>query len=86
MDSTEEIRRSMVGKINSQVETNDEALERIRLEKTHGKVWNTNELTEEFEVTGFMAPFVGVCRKSDGKKGLMSFQHHPRFYFDFTGE
>jgi len=46
-------------------------------------VWDTDQLRAEFEVTGFMAPFVAVRRKSDGVKGAMMFQHHPRFYFDF---
>jgi hypothetical protein len=48
------------------------------------KRWNTLELKKEFEVIGFMAPFVAVIRKSDGKKGSMMFTHEPRFYFDFV--
>jgi hypothetical protein len=54
------------------------------LESRYGQVWNTNELQEVFSVTGFMAPFVGVVRKSDGVKGCLMFQGSPRFYFDFT--
>ena len=49
-----------------------------------GRVWDTQELGKDFEVTGFMAPFVVVRRKSDGVKGSLMFQHSPRFYFDFT--
>jgi hypothetical protein len=30
-----------------------------------------------------MAPFVVVRRLSDGQKGSLEFQHHPRFYFNF---
>jgi hypothetical protein len=41
-------------------------------------------LTNDFDVQGFMAPFVVVRRKSDNKKGTLTFQHSPRFYFDFT--
>jgi len=47
-------------------------------------VWNTEELSEDYEVIGFMAPFVVVRRKGDGKKGSLEFQHQPRFYFGFS--
>jgi hypothetical protein len=77
-DSTEPIRRALVSAINAQPGS------RAALEQEHGRVWDTNELSTEFEVTGFMAPFVVVRRKSDGKKGSLMFQHSPRFYFSFT--
>ena len=77
-DATEDIRRTMVAEIN---ETPDE---RAMLEAEHGDVWDTSELTQAFEVLGFMAPFVVVRRKSDGKKGSLMFQHIPRFYFEWT--
>lgn len=47
-------------------------------------MWNTEELGQEFEVIGFMAPFVVVRRKNDGRKGSLEFQHNPRFYFRFS--
>lgn len=77
-DPTETIRKVMVNQINSSPN------ERETLEKEHGKVWDTAELSNDFEVTGFMAPFVTVKRKSDGKKGSLMFQHSPRFYFGWT--
>ncbi len=46
-------------------------------------MWDTEELTKDFEVIGFMAPFVAVRRRSDGKKGSLMFQHEPRMYFNF---
>ncbi len=46
--------------------------------------WDTDQLREEFEVIGFMAPFVVVRRKADGVKGSMEFTHNPRFYFNFV--
>ena len=49
---------------------------------THRK-WTTDELRLEFEVHGFLAPFVQVTRKADGARGTMMFTHHPRWYFDF---
>jgi len=51
------------------------------MEKTQ---WTTDELREEFEVVGFMAPFVVVVKKSDGQKGSMEFVHHPRIYSNFV--
>ena len=76
-DETEDIRRGMVAVLN------DAAAERAELESRVGKTWDTTELSQEFEVLGFMAPYVVVRRKSDGKKGSMLFQHSPRFYFGF---
>lgn len=58
--------------------------DRAEAEKKYGKVWDTEQLTKEFEVHSFAAPFVLVTRKADGKRGGMSFQHRPRFYFDFV--
>ena len=77
-DETESIRRDLVGQINS-----DPGF-REALEAKHGQVWDTQELSKDFEVLGFMAPFVVVKRKSDGVKGSLMFQHSPRFYFSFT--
>ncbi len=79
-DETEAIRRHAVQVINS------EAGERAELEKRYGQVWNTSELQADFDVRGFMAPFVVVRRKSDGAKGTLTFQHSPRFYFEFSPE
>jgi len=80
MDTTEEIRRAM------QAEINAAAAERAALEAKHGKIWNTQELQEDFSVLGFAAPLVIVRRKSDGIKGSLLFQHSPRYYFSFAAE
>jgi len=79
-DPTETVRRQMVKQINA-VEGSREYLE-----AEHGDVWDTSELQQEFDVLGFMAPVVVVCRKSDGMKGSVMFQHSPRFYFGFQPE
>jgi len=79
-DPTEAVRRNLVQAINAAPAS------REALEQEHGKVWDTNELQQDFKVTGFMAPFVIVQRKSDGVKGSLLFQHSPRFYFSFTQE
>ena len=79
-DPTEPVRRIMVEQINNN------ATEREALEAKHGQVWDTAELQRDFEVQGFMAPFVVVRRKSDGKVGSLTFQHMPRYYWGFEGE
>ena len=79
-DPTEAIRRDLVEQIN------EDPNGREALEAQHGKVWDTKEMSEDFTPIGFMAPFIIVSRRSDGVRGSLMFQHHPRFYFDFTEE
>ncbi len=76
-DPTEPIRRQRLTEINA------EPGSRVALEAKYGQVWDTQQLAEEFEVIGFMAPLVVVRRRADGVKGSLYFQHQPRFYFDF---
>jgi hypothetical protein len=78
--STETIRRAMVATINA------EPGPRELLELEYGQVWDTGQMTKDFDVLGFGAPFVVVQRKSDGQKGTLMFQHNPRFYFAFREE
>ena len=81
-DPTENIRRSMVEQINS------DPSPKSALESDYGRdnVWTTDELSERFEVIGFMAPFAMVREKSTGKKGSVMFQHSPRLYFNFEAD
>ena len=79
-DYTEPIRRELVNEINANPGS------RESLEKTYGQVWDTEELSRDFEVKGFLAPFVVVKRKSDQVLGSLVFQHSPRFYFNFKEE
>ena len=79
-DATETIRRKRV------IEINAEPAGREALNTEHGQVWNTGELTTEFEVLGFMAPYVVVRRNRDGCKGSLEFQHSPRLYFNFVAD
>jgi hypothetical protein len=76
-DPTEMPRRQRLAEINA------EPGSRQALEAQYGKVWDTNELGEAFDVLGFLAPYVVVRRKSDGVKGSLEFQHDPRLYFNF---
>ena len=77
-DETEPIRRLRLAEINAQPGS------RQALEEQYGKVWSTEELSQEYTVVGFMAPLVVVRRKSDGVMGSVEFQHNPRFYFSFV--
>jgi hypothetical protein len=79
-DNTEGIRRQMVGEINTN------AGPRAELEAKFGQVWDTDELCRDLQALGFMAPFIIVRRRSDGKRGSLMFQHSPRFYFSFSPE
>lgn len=78
-DPTETARRVMVAEINT-----DPAAERAAAEARYGRVWNTDEVRAEFVVLSFFAPFVLVERISDGVRGTLTFQHNPRFYFQFV--
>ena len=78
-DPTESARRQMLQEQRTLGPSSREALE-----QTKGQVWDTSQLTQDFEVIGFLAPFVAVRRKSDGCQGTLSFQHNPRLYFDFV--
>jgi hypothetical protein len=49
-----------------------------------GQRWTTAEMTRDFEVIGFAAPFVVVRRRSDGQLGSLEFTHQPRVYFGFV--
>jgi hypothetical protein len=78
-DPTEAIRRERQADINA------EPGSREALEAEYGQVWDTEQLTRDFEVIGFMAPLVVVRRRSDGVKGSLEFQHGPpRLYFNFA--
>ena len=77
-DPTEAIRRERLAEINA------EPGSREALKAAYGQVWDTQQLSEDFDVIGFMAPLVVVRRKADGIKGSLEFQHQPRFYFSFS--
>ena len=76
-DVTEVARRERLAEINA-VPGNREALE-----TQYGQVWDTQQLAQDFEIIGFLAPLVVVRRKADGVKGSLEFQHWPRLYFNF---
>ena len=75
-DPTESIRRDRLSEINA------EPGSRESLEAKYGTVWDTEQLTADFEVLGFLAPYVIVRRL--GQKGSLEFTHSPRYYFNFV--
>lgn len=77
-DPTVAVRRQLAREINAVPRS------RAVLERAYGRVWETGELSQEFEVLGFRAPLVAVRRRSDGSLGSLLFQHTPRFYFRFA--
>jgi len=79
-------RRRMTVVVNSFVESDDPVRERVRLSAMFADVMDTDQMLERFTVVGFAAPFVIVDRKSDGKRGVLTFQHHPRFYFNWDDD
>jgi len=85
-DETEEIRRNRLATLNGAVESDNTNAERQRLEALHGQVWDTAQLSSDFEILGFMAPYVVVQRRSDGRKASLEFQHSPRLYFNFVAD
>jgi hypothetical protein len=84
-DITELPRLIEIAKITSEIESNDEEKERARLVEKYGadNVWDTEEVSRNFEIIGFMAPFVVAIRQADKVKGSLQFQHSPRFYFNW---
>jgi hypothetical protein len=58
--------------------------QREALEAKYGPVWDSQELNQDFEVFGFLAPYVVVRRRADGVKGTLEFRHQPRFYYGFV--
>ena len=76
MDPTEAFRRLRLTELNPGVG-------KAELERRHGRVWGPAGMAADFTVIGFMAPYVAVRRRADGKIGSLEFQHEPRLYFNW---
>ena len=76
-DAAEEIRRHEAARLDRRRQ------ERDKLERIYGQVWDTDELTEQFEVLGFRAPYVVVRDLDTREEGSLKFQHEPRYYFSW---
>jgi hypothetical protein len=79
-DPTEDTRREMIATLAPVLD----------LLVDSGPRWDTEELQRDFEVLGFMAPFVVVRRRSDGLRGSLEFAptipDGERVYFGWRGE
>lgn len=82
IDRQRSMLRELFNEAAQVTETREEMLE-ILGKAGIEKIWNTDELQEDFDVLSFAAPFCIVQRKSDGQKGSLCFSHYPRWYFDF---
>lgn len=71
-DDTKILRQRLTTSLNARLR------ERADLAAQCREVWDADELRRDFEVLGFLAPFVRVRRRSDGVEGMLMFQHHPR--------
>jgi hypothetical protein len=72
-DPTESYRRARVAELNAPDAPAPE-----------GQTWDTEALQRDYEVLGFMAPFIVVRRRADGVKGSLEFTHSPRMYFNWS--
>jgi len=80
-DPTEGMRRKLVGLIGRDVKSDSYQDERLRLVEKYSEVWDTEEVTRDFIIERFMAPFVVATHRETGQKGVLMFQGYPRFYF-----
>ena len=72
-DPTESIRRHRLAEINADPGS------RQALKEQHGRVWDTQELSDEFEVLGFLAPYVVVRPTVFGTPILIFALEFPRW-------
>lgn len=74
---TEDARQVLTEAINHDTKTREELMQLYGADW----VWDTDQALAVFDFIGFLAPFVKVQRKSDGREMVLMFQHHPRFYW-----
>ena len=76
-------RRTKSGTSGQAANQNLEPMSREELEAEYGvgNVLDTKELAREYIVTGYIAPFLVVTRKCDGRTGTLMCQNAPRYYF-----
>ena len=79
-DETETIRREEVAAINADPGS------REALEAKHGQVWDTQELQQDFEVTGSWLRSSSFVASRTVLLARLKFQHRPRYYFDFKAD
>lgn len=63
-----------------------EAKSKQELEALHGKVWSITELARDFILIGIQGGRLRVKGKRDGRRGSLSYQLKPCFFFGFELE
>ena len=72
------------------METKEQLLEELKdtypevhqaIQEDEGKCWTTDEVQDEFEILGFIAPFCAAIRRETKEKGALTFVHQPRLYY-----
>jgi len=61
-------------------------LKGITMDTDPDTTWDTAELQRDFEVLGFLAPYVVVRRRDDGRRGTLTFTHRPRLYYGWVAD
>ena len=61
----------------------NEAIDRKALEAKFGKVWNAQELEQDFVVTAFIGSTVVARRKADDLVGTLEFTNRPHLFYNF---
>lgn len=56
------------------------------LSRDYDCVWDSREVTDEFEILGYKSPFAIAECKQTGTRGTLIFQNEPRFYFGWDPE
>ena len=72
IDETESTRRAMLAAGQPAIDA-----------ATAPELLDTEQMSALYTVRAFLAPFVIVQRKSDGRMGSMEFTHSPRRYFNW---
>lgn len=57
---------------------------REELEAEYGEVWDVRQLAKAFVVTSIIGNEIVVRRRDDGVVGSLTYQNHPRYFFEFV--
>lgn len=57
---------------------------RAELEETEERVWDSDEVRDDFDIVGFKAPFAMAIHIDTNTSGTLLFQDNPRYYFGWN--
>jgi len=58
--------------------------EELDLDLEIDECYTTEEVTEAFNIEGFLAPYCVAVHRETNIKGTLAFIHHPRIYYGWT--